>query len=184
MVHDRACERDRRPGAGPARRSPGFGPRWDRAAGAGVPAHVTVLFPFLPARGLVPAVRRELAAIAATQAPFEVIFATVGRFPDVVYLAPRPAEPFTRLTGAVAARFPDFPPYGGAFDEVIPHLTIAESDEAPLDDDRRGRGEPAPVRMPSRRRSRSSWKAARAAGAAAGGSRSAPEVRWAREPRP
>ncbi len=80
-----------------------------------------------------PAVRRELAAIAATQAPFEVTFATVERFPDVVYLAPRPAEPFTRLTGAIAARYPDFPPYGGAFDVVIPHLTVVESDEAPLE---------------------------------------------------
>jgi hypothetical protein len=31
------------------------------------------------------------------------------------------------------ASYPDYPPYSGTIDEVIPHLTIAESD-APLDD--------------------------------------------------
>jgi 2'-5' RNA ligase len=107
---------------------------WDWAASVGVPAHVTVLFPFLPARGLVPAVRRELAGIAADHPPFEVRFARVGRFPGVVYVAPEPSAPFTRLTEAVVARYPEFPPYEGAFDEVIPHLTIAEGADRPLDD--------------------------------------------------
>jgi 2'-5' RNA ligase len=108
--------------------------RWDWAAGVGVPAHVTILFPFLPVRRLGPGDRRELAAIAATEEPFVVRFRRIGRFPGVVYLAPEPSAPFTRLTAAVGARYPDFPPYGGAFDEVIPHLTVAESAEAPLDD--------------------------------------------------
>jgi 2'-5' RNA ligase len=107
---------------------------WDRSASIGVPAHVTILFPFLPAEGLLADVRRELAAIAATQAPFDLRFERVGRFPGVVYLVPEPAAPFVRLTDAFVARYPDLPPYGGAFDEVIPHLTLAESGEAPLDD--------------------------------------------------
>ena len=51
----------------------------------------------------------------------------------MVYLAPEPADPFSRLTAAVAARFPDHPPYEGAFEVVIPHLTITEAEEAPLD---------------------------------------------------
>lgn len=107
---------------------------WDRSASVGVPAHVTILFPFLPAERLLPEVHRELAAIAATQAPFEVRFERVGRFPDVVYLAPEPAAPFVALTNAFVARYPELPPYGGAFDEVIPHLTVAESADAPLDE--------------------------------------------------
>jgi 2'-5' RNA ligase len=106
--------------------------QWDWAAGLGVPAHVTILFPFLPVSRLGPAVRAELAAIAAAHAPFDVRFRRVGRFPGVVYLMPEPSGPFSRLTEAVVARYPDFPPYGGAFDEVIPHLTIAESDDGPL----------------------------------------------------
>ncbi len=107
---------------------------WDWGASVGVPAHVTVLFPFLPADQLRPEVRRELAALAAAHPPFEVRFERAGRFPGVVYIAPEPATPFARLTEAVVAAYPEFPPYGGAYDVVIPHLTIAESDEAPLDE--------------------------------------------------
>src|SRR4029077_829384 len=108
--------------------------RWDWAANVGVPAHITIVFPFLPAHRLVPDVRRHLAALAAGQRPFDVRFARVGRFPTVVYLAPEPSAPFTRLTEAVVDRFPDYPPYGGVFEEVIPHLTITESETAPFDD--------------------------------------------------
>ncbi len=108
--------------------------RWDLAAGTGVPAHVTILFPFLPADALLPEVRRDLAAIAAAHQPFDVRFERVDRFPGVVYVPPDPATPFIRLTEAFAARFPDYPPYGGAFDVVIPHLTVAESADAPLDE--------------------------------------------------
>ena len=55
------------------------------------------------------------------------------RFPGLVWLEPEPAEPFAALTAAVAARWPDHPPYGGVFDTVIPHLTVVESEDAPLD---------------------------------------------------
>ena len=76
----------------------GTGPR------ASACRHVTVLFPFLPARGLRPEVRRELASIAADHQPFDVRFAAGRRFPGVVYVGPEPAAPFTRLTEAVVAR--------------------------------------------------------------------------------
>ncbi|MDO8484342.1 MAG: 2'-5' RNA ligase family protein [Candidatus Limnocylindrales bacterium] len=107
--------------------------RHDVAAASGVPAHVTLLFPFLPVAQLEPHVRWELAEIAGGIAPFEVRFADVGRFPGVVYLRPEPAAPFARLTASIVAQFPDYPPYGGAYLEVVPHLTLAESGEAPLD---------------------------------------------------
>jgi 2'-5' RNA ligase len=100
--------------------------RWDANAAAGVPTHVTILYPFLPASHLAAGVRRELATVAAAQAPFVVTFAKVGRFPGVVYLAPRPSVPFLRLTEAVTDRFPSHPPYGGAYDAIVPHLTIAD----------------------------------------------------------
>jgi 2'-5' RNA ligase len=107
--------------------------QWDWAAGAGVPAHVTIVFPFLPVTRLSPEVRLSLAAIAKLHEPFDVRFDRVGRFPNVVYLAPEPSAPFLSLTEAVVARFPDHPPYEGAFDEIVPHLTVAESPSAPLD---------------------------------------------------
>lgn len=102
---------------------------WDRDARAGIPTHVTILFPFVEPRDLGRSVRDELAGIAAAHEPFDVRFERVGRFPGVLYLAPLPADPFRRLTSGVTARFPGFPPYGGAYDEVIPHLTIAEADD-------------------------------------------------------
>jgi 2'-5' RNA ligase len=103
------------------------------SAAAGVPAHVTILYPFLPPNELRPAVRAELAAVAASVEPFDVRFAMIGRFPTVVYLAPQPAAPFAALTSAVTAAFPDYPPYGGAFDDVIHHLTLVESPTLALD---------------------------------------------------
>jgi 2'-5' RNA ligase len=107
--------------------------QWDWAAGVGVPSHVTIVFPFMPVARLTPDVRRLLVAIAAAHEPFDVRFARVGRFPGVVYLTPEPSAPFSRLTEAVVARFPEYPPYDGAFDVVIPHLTLVESAAAPLD---------------------------------------------------
>jgi 2'-5' RNA ligase superfamily protein len=44
----------------------------------------------------------------------------------VLYLAPRPDEPFRALTRAVCAAFPGYLPYGGAFADTIPHLTVGE----------------------------------------------------------
>lgn len=57
---------------------------------------------------------------------FEVRFGEVSRWPGVLYLEPMPRAPFAALIERVAARFPEHPPYAGAIDEVIPHLTIAE----------------------------------------------------------
>jgi 2'-5' RNA ligase len=106
----------------------------DFAARVGVPAHVTLLFPFMPAAALAPPVRRALAEIAASVEPFDARFAAVGRFTGVIYLVPEPARRFTTLTEAIAARFPAYLPYEGAFEDVIPHLTLVESATAPLDE--------------------------------------------------
>ena len=75
----------------------------------GVPAHVTLLFPFGDdADGL-----EELFAAAA---PFDFSLARTARFAEqpILYLAPEPAEAFVRLIEALIARYPEFPPYGGS----------------------------------------------------------------------
>jgi 2'-5' RNA ligase len=95
---------------------------------------VTILYPFVAPLDLDRGVRRTLARIATAEPAFDVRFESVGRFPTVVYVRPEPAAPFNRLTEAIHARFPDFPPYGGAFDDVVPHLTITEGATAPLDE--------------------------------------------------
>jgi 2'-5' RNA ligase len=109
--------------------------RWDVMAGTGVPAHVTILFPFVAASALTAPHRATLAAIARDVAPFEIAFRQVGRFPTVVYLVPEPSAPIDALMAAIVERYPEHPPYGGEFAEVIPHLTVTEvgPETAPLD---------------------------------------------------
>ena len=99
--------------------------RWD-GAGAAVPAHVTVLYPFLDPAAISDEVHSALSRIASDVAAFDVRFERVGRFTDVVWLAPEPVQPIAALTDAVAGRWPDHPPYGGAYEEVIHHLTVAD----------------------------------------------------------
>jgi 2'-5' RNA ligase len=103
----------------------------DPVASWGVPAHVTVLYPFLPPGRIDDQVRAALGALFAARHAFDVALSRVDWFgPEVLWLAPTPDEPFRELTNAVWARFPDAPPYGGEFDDVIPHLTVG--DHAPL----------------------------------------------------
>jgi 2'-5' RNA ligase len=99
--------------------------RMDPSAADGVPAHVTLIYPFMPPSELGDDVRARLETIVAAEPAFPLLLASVRRWPDVVYLAPEPAEPFRRLTYALADAFPDYPPYGGRHDDVVPHMTVA-----------------------------------------------------------
>ena len=103
----------------------------DRMAARGVPAHVTVLFPFLAVADLAPAVRSALARVAADQAPFDARFSRVERREQMVWLLPEDQERFRELTDSVATMWPDHPPYGGIHDTVIPHLTLLETTDGP-----------------------------------------------------
>lgn len=107
--------------------------RESESARLGVPAHVTLLFPFVAA----PSIREDVLALigrVVTGAPaFDVAFREVRRFEPgegarngVVWLAPEAAAPFLSLIDRLSNAFPDYPPYGGMFDEVIPHLTLAD----------------------------------------------------------
>jgi 2'-5' RNA ligase len=101
----------------------------DPSAAVGVPAHVTVVYPFRPVVDDTAA--DVVAELAAGVAAFDVKFATLARFPgEVVYLAPDPEEPFLRLMAATFASFPDCPPYGGAIPDPVPHLTVADGVDA------------------------------------------------------
>ena len=92
---------------------------------AGMPAHVTLLYPFAPIGAVDIDAVREIAV--ATQ-PFAYELRAVHEWPDgVVYLEPRPAAPFVELTLGLAARFPDYPPYGGIHDDVVPHVTVVHT---------------------------------------------------------
>ena len=84
---------------------------------------MTLLFPFRPAPEIDNALLEELHEFFASIEPFEVEFRRVGRFEEVVYLAPEPAARFVELTLGLVARY-GYLPYGDEFAEIVPHLTI------------------------------------------------------------
>ena len=66
--------------------------------------HVTLLVPFVPAK-------------------------LIDEEDGVLYLAPEPAERFVDVIQALIAAFPDYPPYDGAHDTIVPHATAAVSED-------------------------------------------------------
>ncbi len=111
-----------------------FRDRYDPSAAVGVPAHVTILYPFKLPEDLTEEVITTLRDLISKRPGFQVSFQEFREFPDTLYLAPTPAEPFRQLTEIIVGRYPETPPYRGAFAEIIPHLTVAQvSDVQSLD---------------------------------------------------
>ncbi len=101
--------------------------RLDPSAALGMPAHVTVLYPWLPADAVDDATRADLDGVLSAVPSFDVAFGELARVPRTIYLAPSPPDAFVALTSAVVARWPECPPYEGRYDEVVPHLTVADA---------------------------------------------------------
>jgi 2'-5' RNA ligase len=102
----------------------------DRHAEWGVPAHVTVLYPFLSPELIGPAELQWLAEVVRSVQCFDVTFRQVRWFSgDVAWLDPEPGDGFQALTNGVCAAFPGCLPYGGKFDGATPHLTLAAHGE-------------------------------------------------------
>ena len=100
----------------------------DPAARLGVPAHVTVISPFVAPGRIDRDVLAVLTETVGSVSAFDATFSRVSWFSDsVVWLAPEPSDRFRALTDLVFARFPDCPPYGGIHDEIVPHLTIGQN---------------------------------------------------------
>src|SRR5437870_4853994 len=103
--------------------------RWragrDPSARAGLPAHITLLYPFVPPPLLDTAVDDAVADALATFHAFPFRLARTATFPGVLYLAAEPAQPFVDLTNVMTRRWPEHPPYEGRYDDVVPHLTVA-----------------------------------------------------------
>jgi hypothetical protein len=99
--------------------------RLDASARDGVPAHITVLYPFLPPAEIGESLLASLGRLFAGLVAFEFSLDRIGWFgEEVVWLGPCDPAPFTALTELVFTSFPSCPPYGGQHPEVIPHLTI------------------------------------------------------------
>lgn len=99
--------------------------RHDVAAGWGVGAHVTVLYPFVEPTSLDERVIARLGNAVLAVRRFDARLVEPRWFgEEVLWLAPEPEPAFRALTTTVSRAFPDYPPYGGEFDDVVPHLTV------------------------------------------------------------
>ncbi|HEY5032841.1 MAG TPA: 2'-5' RNA ligase family protein [Actinomycetes bacterium] len=99
--------------------------RLDPSAALGVPAHVTIHFPWVPDDRVDARVLDDLATLAAEVASFDVTLRRTAWFDrELLWLDPEPREPFLRLIAGSASRWPDLPLYGGQFADVVPHVTV------------------------------------------------------------
>lgn len=104
--------------------------RFDATSRLGVPAHITVLVPFMDPVDITPDVLEKAQRALEQTTAFSIELRSVGRFPETAYLAPEPAAPFVAMTRAIARAFPDFQPYAGEHGDVVPHLTVAHGSAA------------------------------------------------------
>jgi hypothetical protein len=102
--------------------------RYDPTSRLNVPAHITILYPFMPPDKIDDGIIRQASDVFSRYQPFDFSLVEIGRFPVTTYLSPDPSQPFIDLTSAVVREFPAFPPYEGKFESVIPHITVADGD--------------------------------------------------------
>jgi 2'-5' RNA ligase len=98
-------------------------------AGLGVPAHITLLYPFAEPDAIDESLADAVATIVGRHAAMTLRLPGGRRWPDTLYASVEPDEPVRALQGELAAAFPSLPLYGGGID-FIPHVSIVEGDAA------------------------------------------------------
>jgi 2'-5' RNA ligase len=102
----------------------------------GLPPHVTLLYPFVDSTEYDEETAERIISTLAPFEPFGLSLAQTDRFRNgtgTLYLRPEPSRPFVAMIERIAAAFPGYAPYGGKFDEIIPHLTVARGATPLLD---------------------------------------------------
>jgi 2'-5' RNA ligase len=104
-----------------------FRDQYDPSATAGMPAHITLMYPFKASDEIDDITLRKLRECFARFGPIPFSLSAVQRFPiEALYLAPEPDEPFRQLTLLIWKLFPETPPYGAKWPDIIPHLSVAQ----------------------------------------------------------
>ena len=99
----------------------------DPLAAAGVPAHITLIVPWVDPTSITAATLADLDEALADVEPFEFDLTHVDWFGRrILWAAPEPSQPFVELISRLSQRY-GTPPWAGQFDEVVPHLTIAHA---------------------------------------------------------
>jgi hypothetical protein len=112
-----------------------FRSKHDKSAADGMPAHITINYPFLPTEEDKSGAISGLKNLFSGYLSFSYSLSAIKHFSGVIYLEPSPVQFFIDLIKAVTRQFPQSPPYGGMFTEIISHLTVADvKDEVMLEE--------------------------------------------------
>ena len=103
-----------------------WGKKYDPVALHGIPAHVTLLYPFLDPQYITSDILAKLGDVFFKVHKFSFTLTRIDTFPGVVYLEPTPKENFVQITQDLVKTFPANPAYGGKYPEIHPHLTLAQ----------------------------------------------------------
>jgi hypothetical protein len=98
----------------------------DGGHGAGEPAHVSLIYPFVRGDALTPLVLAALRERFGSMPSFDYELARAARFLDVVFIDPQPSDPFRDLVRALGS---GSPPYDAGVTDIVPHLTVLRSDD-------------------------------------------------------
>ncbi len=101
------------------------GARYPGTVREGVPAHVSLLYPFVPAADLDERVPSALGELFDKQVPMRVEFVECYRRGGFVALRPDPIDGLVELLSKTHRRWPDVVPYEGLYGDVEPHVTVA-----------------------------------------------------------
>jgi 2'-5' RNA ligase len=135
-----------------------FRNEYDSSAAAGMPAHITINYPFRPGKEVASSTVDKLKSLFSRHRSFKYSLIAFKRFPGILYLEPSPGRPLNSLIRAVVERFPESPPYGGMYRDIIPHLTVAAvEDEAKLNEISRRFAEACGGRLPIPATAREIW---------------------------
>jgi hypothetical protein len=101
------------------------GARYPGTVRAGLPAHVSLLYPFVVAAELDERVTTALHELFVEQVPIPIDFVECYRRGGFVALRPESSDGLKELMTRTWCRWPDVVPYEGVFGDVEPHVTVA-----------------------------------------------------------
>ena len=103
--------------------------QYDQESFGRVPAHITLLYPFVPPEIVDEAVT-QLEQICADTLAFEIVLSKYDKFEGALILEPENPEPITNLFNKLAKAFPEYAVHEGKQGGGLhPHLTLAQSDD-------------------------------------------------------
>jgi len=108
--------------------------KYDAVALHGIPAHITLLFPFQPPNEINTQTIEKLKQVFVNVKQFAFFLEKINTFPFVIFLEPSARSMFIILTKEIIRAFPKYPQYGGKFRSITPHLTVGQlSSEQKID---------------------------------------------------